>query len=122
MEFLGRWPSRKAMTHARDRLRELTDRSRLGLPPEVIVEQVNRFLRGWAGYFRYGNSARHFTTIREFAMQRIAGMISKRHRRSRSFGLRVMTTSGYLGLLTLHGIVRAPRPNRHWRHGTEHRR
>ena len=23
---------------------------------EWIVEDLNRFLRGWAGYFRYGNS------------------------------------------------------------------
>ena len=55
--FLARWPSDKAMQHARDRIRELTGRSRLLLPVEAIVEDVNRFLRGWAGYFRYGNSA-----------------------------------------------------------------
>ena len=43
---------------ARDRIRQLTDRSRLLLPVELIVQEINRFLRGWAGYFRYGNSAR----------------------------------------------------------------
>jgi RNA-directed DNA polymerase len=60
VRFLARWPSRKAMQHARDRIRELTDRRRLLLPVEVIVQDINRVLRGWAGYFRYGNSARHF--------------------------------------------------------------
>ena len=45
------------MQHARDRVRELTHRSRLLVPVEEIVGNLNRFLRGWAGYFRYGNSA-----------------------------------------------------------------
>jgi RNA-directed DNA polymerase len=48
--FLARWPADRAMKHARDRVRELTRRSRLLLPVDVIVEDVNRFLRGWAAY------------------------------------------------------------------------
>ncbi|MGH2383757.1 MAG: group II intron maturase-specific domain-containing protein [Candidatus Limnocylindria bacterium] len=31
---------------------------------------MNRFLRGWAGYFRYGNSARRFDQIMTYATQR----------------------------------------------------
>ena len=27
------------------------------------MQDLNRFLRGWAGYFRYGNSARQFDEI-----------------------------------------------------------
>jgi hypothetical protein len=44
--FLARWPASRAMQHARDRIRELTLRRRLLLPVEVIVAEVNRFLRG----------------------------------------------------------------------------
>jgi hypothetical protein len=44
--FLARWPSDKAMQHARDRIRDLTARSRLRLWPELIAEDLNRFLRG----------------------------------------------------------------------------
>ena len=55
--FLARWPSDRAMARARDRIRALTHRSRLLLPVEVIVADLNRFLRGWAGYFRYGDVA-----------------------------------------------------------------
>ena len=57
VEFLARWPSDRAMRRARDRITELTVRSRLRLPVEEVVKDLNRFLRGWAGYFRYGNSA-----------------------------------------------------------------
>jgi RNA-directed DNA polymerase len=58
--FLARWPSQRAMAHARDRVRELTARRRLCLEVEVIVGELNSFLRGWAGYFRFGNSAHCF--------------------------------------------------------------
>lgn len=46
------------MQHARDRIRQLTDRSRLRLPVEWIVRDINVFPRGWARFFKYGNSAR----------------------------------------------------------------
>jgi len=47
--FLARWPSDRAMQHARDRIRDLTGRRRLGLWPELIAEDLNRFLRGSPG-------------------------------------------------------------------------
>jgi group II intron reverse transcriptase/maturase len=115
--FLARWPTSRAMQHARDRIRELTLRRRLLLPVEVIVADVNRFLRGWAAYFRYGNSARHFTKIRDYALMRLAGVIAKRHHRPRAFGRYVIAfaSPNQLGLITLHGTVVAPRPFRAWR-------
>jgi RNA-directed DNA polymerase len=70
LTFLVRWPSRQAMQHARDRIRELTARTRLRLPVEVIVRDLNRFLHGWAGYFRYGNSAQFFDKISRYAVMR----------------------------------------------------
>ena len=48
--FLARWPSRKAAQHARDRIRQITDRKRLLMADEWIVEELNLFLRGWGGY------------------------------------------------------------------------
>lgn len=105
------------MQHARDRIRELTDRRRLLLPVEVIVQDVNRFLRGWAGYFRYGNSARHFDKIRDYALMRLARVVAKRHHRSRRYGWSVVAfqSANQLGLIRLRGTVVAPRPHRSWR-------
>ena len=115
--FLARWPSRKAMQHVRDRIRELTDRRRLLLPVKVIVEDVNAVLRGWSGYFRFGNSARHFTQIRDYALERLALVVAKRHHRTRAFGWSVVAfqSPNQLGLISLDGTVVAPRPNRPWR-------
>jgi RNA-directed DNA polymerase len=55
----------------------MTGRSRLLLWPELIVEDLNRFLRGWAGYFRYGNSARVLGQIRNYALVWLASWLSK---------------------------------------------
>lgn len=84
VHFLARWPTRQAMQRARDRIRELTARERLLLPVGRIVQDVNAFLRGWAAYFRYGNSARSFDKIRSFALMRLALFVAKRHQRSRA--------------------------------------
>ena len=86
--FLARWPANKAMQHARDRIRELTDRSLLLLPIKATVDRVNRFVRGWAAYFRFGNSTRHFEKVRDYMRMRLALLISKQHKRSRAFGRR----------------------------------
>jgi hypothetical protein len=77
--FPARWPSRQAMQRARDRVRELTARDRLRWPVEQIVGNVNQFLRGWAGYFRYGNSTIQFEQIMRHADNRLALLIAKRN-------------------------------------------
>jgi RNA-directed DNA polymerase len=105
------------MQHARDRLRELTDRSRLRMPVEMVVQEMNWFLRGWAGYFKYGNSARRFARVQWYAQMRLGLFLSKRHRRGRGFGrwLVGVCAPARLSLVSLVGIVVAPRPNRSWR-------
>ena len=114
--FLARWPSDKAMQHARDRIRDLTARSRLRLWPELIAEDLNRFLGG-AAYFRYGNSADRFGKIRNYALMRMALFIAKRARRSREFGWAVLAcrSPDQLRPITLSGIVVAPYPFKDWR-------
>ena len=81
LTFLARWPSRKAAQHARDRIREITGRERLLVPTEVIVTELNLFLRGWAGYFRYGNSARVLGQVGNYALWRLGLWLSKRGNR-----------------------------------------
>ncbi len=108
--FLARWPSDKAMRRARDRIRDLTVRSRLLLSVESVVEDLNVFLRGWAGYFRYGHSTIRFGKIMDYVVDRLAVFIGKRHKRGRGFGMSVV---GYLspdrcGLISLNGMLSHP--------------
>jgi RNA-directed DNA polymerase len=115
--FLARWPSDKAMQRARDRIRELTVRSRLRLNVETVVGDINVFLRGWAQYFRYGHSTIRFGKIRNYALERMTLFIGKRHKRGRSFGLSVVAylSPDQCGLISLHGIVVTPRAGKPWR-------
>lgn len=117
VEFLARWPSDRAMRRARERIGQLTVRSRLLLPVEAVVEDLNRFLRGWAGYFRYGHSAVRFNKIQQHAQDRLALFIGKRHKRGRGFGLSVIAYKSVnrCGLVSLNGMVIAPRANKPWR-------
>ena len=117
--FLARWPSDKAMQRARDKLRNLTRRSRLAVSIDTVVQDMNLFLRGWAGYFRYGNSTTRLTKIRYFALERLAIFIGKRHksRHPRAFGMSMLTyrVANQYGLVSLAGIVVTPRAGRPWR-------
>lgn len=79
VRFLGRWPSARAMHQARQRIREITDRRLLLRPPEEVVANLNRFLAGWGGYFRRGNSSRHFDKIDHFVFDRVARFLGERH-------------------------------------------
>jgi group II intron reverse transcriptase/maturase len=125
LTFLARWPARKAVQRARDRIREITGRKWLWMPVEDIVRDLNLFLRGWAGYFRYGNSARVLGQIRNYALQRLAIWLSKKGNRRRAWrwGLKqVLLSPNRMGLISLDGTVVAPRPFRDWRGKTECRR
>ena len=116
VQFLARWPSARAMQNVRDRIRELTVRRRLLVPIEVVVAQINSVLRGWFGFFRYGNSARCFATVRWFALQRLALFVAKQHHRRSGYGRWMVgvVSPDQFGLIGLGGIV-APRPNKPWR-------
>jgi group II intron reverse transcriptase/maturase len=113
LTFLVRWPSRQAMQHARERVREITARERLLLPVEDVVQDLNRFLGGWAGYFRYGNSAQFFDKISLYALGRLAIFVANCHQRRTRFGWWVVArqSPGHLGLIDLNGIVVPPRAN-----------
>jgi hypothetical protein len=103
----------------------VTFRSRLWEPAEWIVEDLNRFLRGWAGYFRYGNSARVLGQIRNYALVRLASWLSRKGNRRRAWGWgikQVLLSPDHLGLISLDRTVRPPRPFRDWRRNTERRR
>ena len=101
------WPSAKAMTRARSRIRELTGRSRRHLSPRLLVEELNWFLRGWRQYYRYGNASRSFAKLDRYVIERMALLLSKRHgRRGRGYGMKLIINSGNrVGLESLVGNV-----------------
>ena len=69
---LQRWPSQRAMRVLCDKIRAATDRRQVGRPLSAVVADLNPVLRGWAAYFRNGNSARKFTTLDSYVHERLA--------------------------------------------------
>jgi RNA-directed DNA polymerase len=77
--YLHKWPSRRAMASIRGKIRDRTDRRYARLPLEWAVEDLNRVLRGWGNYFRYGNSGRKFSQIDCYVNERLALLASAKH-------------------------------------------
>jgi group II intron reverse transcriptase/maturase len=85
VEFLARYPSPEATKTARRRVSEITARKRLLVPVEQIVQELNQFLRGWSGYFRYGNSSPAFHQLMIHTYDRLCLFVAKRHKRGRPY-------------------------------------
>src|SRR5206468_2968376 len=51
--YLNVFPSAKAMARAHDRVRELTGPDRCFVPIREMVDDINRWAKGWGGYFRH---------------------------------------------------------------------
>ena len=68
------------MASVKAKVRARTDRCYARLPVEWAVEDLNRVLRGWGNYFRYGNSARKFSQIDSNVNERLAILANAKHR------------------------------------------
>ena len=77
--YRQRWPATRAMNAIRAKVREATDRRFVGHSLAWIVGNLNRVLRGWGAYFRYGNSARKFADIDSYVHERLAIFASIKH-------------------------------------------
>jgi RNA-directed DNA polymerase len=106
--FAATWPSKAATAAARERIRDLTPVERVGLPTIMVVQEVNKFLRGWGAYFRYGNSTRAFRAIDNFAFERVARFNARKHgaRRWKQGMVDLIESPTRLGLYRLGGTVR----------------
>ena len=56
--FLQRWPSQRSMQRIRQRVKELTPRSRCHADIRDVIADLNPVLAGWGNYFRTGNAAK----------------------------------------------------------------
>jgi group II intron reverse transcriptase/maturase len=103
------WPSRRAMASIRAKIKAITaPRSRLKEPIEALVTELNPVLRGWANYFRGGNSSRKFAQVDRYVHERLALFDSKkRQRRGRRWGeVHTHDWRVQLGVYRLSGRIR----------------
>ena len=72
------WPSQKAMKSARSKIHEYTTRKRLSNPLEEVVKYLNRMIRGWRNYFRFGNSTKKLQDLDRYVQQRLRQWMQSR--------------------------------------------
>lgn len=69
--YIGTKPSRKAIKRAIGEIHNMTSRRWNCTSPEERIEQINSYLRGWAGYFDQGPVAKTYNLIRRYTERRI---------------------------------------------------
>jgi group II intron reverse transcriptase/maturase len=74
-------PSRKAQKRIKVEIKSLTSRRNLALPKEVVIKKLNEAVRGWAGYFYYGNCSKDFSALKEFLEGRVRIYLKRKHRK-----------------------------------------
>jgi RNA-directed DNA polymerase len=109
--FLHRWPSQRAMQRIRQRVKQLTPRSRCHADLRAVIADLNPVLRGWGNYFRTGNAARQFGSLDSFVARRLRALRCKRKGRNLTAGeAECWTRESFerLGLHRLRGTVCYP--------------
>ncbi len=110
--FLQRWPSARAMKRIRQRVRDLTPRSRCHMDLREVIARLNPVLRGWGGYFRTGNADTKFNQLDSYVYQRLRALRVKRAGSKLRAGQAGGWTRDYFvkgfGLHRLLGTVRYP--------------
>jgi RNA-directed DNA polymerase len=81
-KYLNRFPAKQSLARARTRIRELTATRLGGLPIDVVVGRLNRFLIGWSNYFRTGYPRKAFREINQFVQLRLMRHLQRRSQRS----------------------------------------
>ena len=109
--FLQRWPSQRAMTRVRQRIKELTPRARCHRDLRETIAELNPVLRGWGRYFQTGNAAVKFGQVDDYVGRRLKGLLRKRKGRQLHAGEAIRWTHDFfhaLGLHRLRGTIQYP--------------
>ena len=110
--YLHRWPSARSMKRARARIKDLTDRRRVGMELQDVIGALNLFLRGWGNYFRTGNAAHKFRQIDRHVAWRLKRLLMKKRGRNLRAGQAGKWTEGWFHDQNLHklmGTIRYPK-------------
>lgn len=73
-------PGKRAQRRIKARVKELTARRRTPVAMPHMVAELNQVLRGWTGYFHYGNCTTVFGDVRWFTEERVRTQLRRRHK------------------------------------------
>jgi len=73
-------PSRKSIQTIKNRITRMTARERTPIPLDYLINEVNRSVRGWVGYFYFRNCSKKLLQVRTHLEERMRTHLRKRHK------------------------------------------
>ena len=98
-------PSKKALKHIRSEIKQLTTERYSATPTEVVIQRVNEIVRGWVGYFYYGNCTTAMSSLRNYLVRRIRIYLHRKHHYN-GYGYKRFPDDYYYQTLGLYKIPR----------------
>ena len=77
--YLHAQPSQKSRRALREKLGGILNHWTLWRPIPEVVEEANQVLRGWAGYFHYGNSVTIMKRMNHYSQNRLRRWLWRKH-------------------------------------------
>ena len=101
--YLNVIPSKKTLKKAREAIRAKTGPKMCYKPTPAVVRDLNTYLKGWCGYFKYGYPSKGFRSIGHFTRGRMHRHLNRRSQRKyhRPKGMSTYQYLQKLGLLRL---------------------
>ncbi len=100
------------MKRGHARIKDLTDRRKVGAQLPDVIARLNLFLRGWGNYFRTGNAADKFVSLDRYVAWRLRRLLIKQRGRNLRAGQADRWTRTWFhdqGLHQLMGTIRYPK-------------
>ena len=80
-KYLNVTVSKKALKKACEVIHEKTNHKKCFKPTPQVIEDINRYLRGWSSYFNYGYPRKPFRDISHYTRQRMVTHLNRRSQR-----------------------------------------
>jgi len=78
--FLNRWPSKRSMKRLKAKVKSVIHRSASVKDAKEFAKKLNPILRGWANYYRTGNSRKKFGQLDRYLWEKLVLFENKRRR------------------------------------------
>ena len=80
-KYLNVSPSEAALKRERAKLHAMTDRHQCFKPLPTLISELNRHLKGWQNYFRFGYPRQAFREINSYVRSRLTQHVKRRSQR-----------------------------------------
>ena len=79
--YLNMFPSQKAITKEKEKIKELTDKGQCHKPILDVIKELNRNLKGWGNYFSIGYPRKAKRQINRYVREKLKKHLNRRSQR-----------------------------------------